>query len=122
MPIITRTVAKGIPPRVREPQHQVKGARSSTRRNRKLEKKRKRDASNSESSESEDSDSEPVKKNTRNKKQRQTSESVECVDEDVHPAEAEIEEEDGGPAHTVGDESEQVCKPHSTQTPNSLWF
>jgi len=42
-----------------------------------------------------------VKKNTWNKKRWQTSESVENVDEDVNPSEAEVEEEDGGPAHTV---------------------
>jgi hypothetical protein len=110
MPIFTRTVAKGIPPRVREPQRKAKHAKSSTRHNRKLEKKRKRDASDSESSESEDSDLEPVTKITRNRKRRQTSESVESVDEDVNPAGAEVEEEDGGPAHMVDGESEQVCK------------
>jgi DTHCT (NUC029) region len=88
MPLKTRTIAKGIPPRLHQPK--TKGKPHT--------KTKKRPVSESES---EDSDSEPlpVKKKARKKKKQHlnsdSGDEVELV-EDAEPPEKQVEEADAG--------------------------
>jgi len=105
MPITTRTVAKGIPPRLHEPKPTAKAGTS------KPKKSGKRVASESES-ESE-SEEEPVKKKTKGKKRQRVDSGpeveVELVDGDAEPAEKEVEEVDAG-GDGGQDDQEEVSK------------
>jgi len=94
MTITTRTIAKGVPPRLREPKPTAKAAKNGTTGKSKTAKKRV-----ASESESESEDSEPVKKKkARNKKQRyiDSDEEIEVVDVDAEPPEKEVEQEDAG--------------------------
>jgi hypothetical protein len=104
MPIVTRTVAKGIAPRVREPNPKPKAKKKKPAR------KPKQVSSESES----ESEEEPVK---RRKRKRQRMESV---DEKVEAPEVNIEEEDAGPEGLAPEDETEVgqivhtnFKPHS---------
>ena len=93
MPIVTRTVAKGIPPRLHEskPKHKGRQAHTTSRQT------KKRNATSSDSK-SESEQSEPKKKRTKKRQRIDSSEpesGVEVVDV-VEPPAKEIEEEEAG--------------------------
>ena len=93
MPIVTRTVAKGIPPRLHESKPKHKGRKSHTT----SRQTKKRNATSSDS-ESESEQSEPKKKRTKKRQHIDSSElesGVEVVDV-VEPPAKEIEEEEAG--------------------------
>lgn len=109
MPLTTRTVAKGIPPRLHQPKSKGKAANARTS---KPKKSGKRAASESEL-ESESEDSEPVKKKTNRKKRQRvdiaSEAEVELVHENAEPAEKEVEEADAG-GDGGQDNQEEVSK------------
>jgi uncharacterized protein with WD repeat len=99
MPTVTRTVAKGIAPRVREPNPGPKAKKKKPARKRKQV---------SSESESESEESEPVKRRKR-KRQRMESESrTEVVDEEVEAPEVNMEEEDAGPERLAPEDETEV--------------
>ena len=120
MPIITRTVAKGIPPRLHQPKSMENAANVRTS---KPKKSRKQVASESES-ESVSKDSEPVKKTKCKKRQRidiGSEVEVEFVGEDAEPAKKEVEEVDAG-GDGGQDDQEEVSKDSWAICKNSLSF
>ena len=115
MPITTRTVAKGIPPRLHKPKTLAKAGTSKPKQS------KKRVASDSELEN--ESEEDPVKKKTKGKKRLHvdSGSEVEVVNEDSEP-EKEVEEvdvsSDGGQ-----DDQEEVSKdywPHTQKLTKSL--
>jgi MinD-like ATPase involved in chromosome partitioning or flagellar assembly len=88
MPTVTRTIVKGIPLRLHEPNHKAKKAKKKE-----AEKKRQQISSESES----ESEEEPIKKQKRKKKNVESESSTEEAVEEVDVPEENVEEEDGGP-------------------------
>src|SRR6266545_3658530 len=90
MPITTRTIAKGVPPRVHKPKGKAK------QQTKQAHTSRKRVASESEGEELED-ETEPRAKKKRNTTHRQIEESeseVELIEENAQPPEEEVESVD----------------------------
>jgi len=118
MPITTRTVAMGIPPRLHQPKSMAKAAKAGTS---KPKKSGKRVASESES-ESASEDPEPVKK-TKHKSWQHidigSEVEVEFVGEDAEPVEKEVEEADAG-GDGGQDDQEEVSKDSWAICKNSL--
>ena len=110
MPITTRTVAKGIPPRLHEPKRMAKATKTVTS---KPQKSGKWAASESES-ESESDESEPVKKKTKCTKRQRVNVGpdveVELVEEGAEPPEKEVEEVDAGSNDGQDSDKEEVSK------------
>jgi hypothetical protein len=102
MPIVTRTVALGIPPRVHEPNPKPKAKAS---RNRKKSKRVSKQVASESESESEES--EPTTK--KNKRRRVDSDNAEVIDEDVEVPE-EIEEADAQVAKGYSDNDPEVSQ------------
>ena len=96
MPTVTRTVAKGIPPRTHLPPKPKNDSR----------KRQASDSGDDESSEgSELDDARPKAKAKKHKRQRkatvESEEEVESVDDTTEPRRAEVEEVDDGPGSEV---------------------
>jgi hypothetical protein len=134
MPLTTRTVAKGIPPRVHMPKPTAKTdgkprKESNGTKNKKKEtkKSKKRAASDDESeddgkqsSSSDDSAAKAknLKKKRAGKKRRieePESDLVEVVDTDVEPAEVSVEEVDDGSGLKDPTEDQEVSTDHLSQ-------
>ena len=120
MPIITRTLTKGIPPQLHQPKSMANAANMQTS---KPKKSGKWVASESES-ESASEDSEPVKKMKHKKRQRidiGSEVEVEFVGEDAEPAEKEVEKVDAS-GDGGQDDQEEVSKDSWAICKNSLSF
>jgi len=95
MPITTRTIAKGVPPRVHEPKGKAK-AKPQAKQANTTKPSRKRVASESKSEEAED-EAEPRAKKKRNTTHHRSEESqseVEFVEDGANPPEEEVESVD----------------------------
>jgi len=100
MPITTRTIAKGVPPRVHEPKGKAK-PRVNQANTTTTKPSRKRVPSESEGEELED-DTEPRAKKKRNTTRHPIDESesdVELVEENTGPPEEEVENVDETATH-----------------------
>ena len=96
MTITTRTIAKGIPPRVHAPKGKAKplAKKTNTTKTTKSHKRAASDSENDEESTSNDSEP-PPKKNTKRRRIEDLESEVEVV-EDVEPPEEDVEDVDDG--------------------------
>lgn len=107
MPNTTRSVAKGIPPRL----HQAKSAaKKNKKKEAKAKQSKKRVADSDEENESSDSETVIVKKKRTKKRRTEESDSevestVEMVDDD-EPAPPDVEEVNDGHGNQLSDEQE----------------
>jgi hypothetical protein len=116
MAITTRTVAKGVPPRVHEPKKpRAKKANTATGKpSRKPGHKRRVSQLETDEEETSSDDSEPKRKNKQNSKRRQTEESEaeeELVEEDVDGLDKGVENVDDPGGESVPD-ADEVSKDH----------
>jgi hypothetical protein len=120
MPITTRTIAKGIPPRVHQPKqsHKGKKAKKDTRATTKSSRKR---VATSESDESE-SESEPMRKkgakSRRLERQDEETEEEEMVSEHAREPPELIDDVDNGATPPSSDEQDVRTRTsiHESQT------
>jgi len=109
MPLSTRTIAKGIPPRGHLPKSKKAGSKSSSQKNAKNRKnKRTADSDSDAGKESDDetSDIEPVVKKKKSSKRQHIEESeIEVISKDAVPSE-EVEEVDDDGKSVENEESE----------------
>ena len=107
MPITTRTIAKGVPPRVHEPKGKAKAKRQA-KQAKNTKPSRKRVASDSESEVNDEAEPRAKKKqNTTHHQSEESQSESELVEDNVEPPEEEVESVDGA-AHgsEVPDEQE----------------
>jgi hypothetical protein len=120
MAIMTRTIAKGVPPRLHKPKKPRARKANTTTGKPSHKQGHKRGVSQLETEEDETSsdDSEPKRKNKRNSKRRQSEESEaeeELVEEDVDPLDKEVENVDDPGGEGVPDADEVSKDPLSRE-------